>query len=211
VLVHPPSILPASLPRRQKHHSINAVVDMSHRKLINSENAQCWIQATQQEFGRLAQGLDNGLLGTDTIFFIPHAAKTSDRPATYCQAVADYNEHKPDPYHVRLTAGGDKVVYTKYVGTPTVDISTVKIHLNSVISTPDSKYMTVDLKGFNLNMPLEEYEYMRIPVDMIPQTIMDQYNLAPLVERGFVMVEIRNGIYGLPQAGILAYNLLCTW
>ena len=50
---------------------------------------------------------------------------------------------------------------------------------------------------------------MRIPVDMIPQTIMDQYNLAPLVERGFVMVEIRKGIYGLPQAGILAYKLLC--
>ena len=50
---------------------------------------------------------------------------------------------------------------------------------------------------------------MRIPVDMIPQTIMDQYNLAPLVERGFVMVEIRKGIYGLPQAGILVYKLLC--
>ena len=58
--------------------------------------------------------------------------------------------------------------------------------------------MTVDLKDFYLNTPLEEYEYMRIPVDMIPQTIMDQYNLAPLVERGFVIVEIRNGIYGLP-------------
>ena len=51
--------------------------------------------------------------------------------------------------------------------------------------------MTVDLKDFYLNTPLEEYEDMRIPVDMIPQPIMDQYNLAPLVERGFVMVEIR--------------------
>jgi hypothetical protein len=81
--------------------------------------------------------------------------------------------------------------------------------LNSVISTPDAQYMTVDLKDFYLNTPLEEYEYMRIPVDMIPQTIMDQYNLAPLVERGFVMVEIRKGIYGLPQAGILAFKLLC--
>ena len=151
---------------------------MSHRKLINDENAQGWIQATQQEFGWLAQGLDNGLLGTNTIFFIPHAAKPSNRPATNCRAVADYNEHKPDPYRVRLTAGGDKVVYTEYVGTPTVDISTVKIHLNSVISTLDALYTMVDLKDFYLNTPLEEYEYMRIPVDMIPQTIMDQYNLA---------------------------------
>ena len=39
---------------------------------------------------------------------------------------------------------------------------------------------------------------MRIPVD-----IMDQYNLSPFVVNGFVLVEIRIGMYGLPQAGII--------
>jgi hypothetical protein len=37
---------------------------------------------------------------------------------------------------------------------------------------------------------------------------MEQYNLLPMVSKGFVMVELRKGIYGLPQAGILANDLL---
>jgi len=52
------------------------------------------------------------------------------------------------------------------------------------------------------------YEYMRIPAKYIPANIMEQYNLAPLVHNGHVPTEIRKGMYGLPQAGILAYNRL---
>jgi hypothetical protein len=42
-------------------------------------------------------------------------------------------------------------------------------------------------------MPLDRYEYIRILVTVIPPDIMDQYNLADLVEDGFVMVEILKG------------------
>jgi hypothetical protein len=64
--------------------------------------------------------------------------------------------------------------------------------------------MTMDLKDFYLNTPMARYEYMRIPISAIPECIMIQYNLAPLVHNGFVMVEIRKGMYGLPQAGLIA-------
>ena len=37
---------------------------------------------------------------------------------------------------------------------------------------------------------------------------MDQYNLWPLVHNDHVMAEVRKGMYGLPQAGILAYQRL---
>eukprot|EP00978_Attheya_sp_CCMP212_P003602 scaffold7535_cov63-Attheya_sp.AAC.4 len=37
---------------------------------------------------------------------------------------------------------------------------------------------------------------------------MDQYNLKTLVHNGYVMVEINKGMYGLPQAGILANKRL---
>ena len=67
--------------------------------------------------------------------------------------------------------------------------------------------MTVDLKDFCLNAPLEQYEYMCLLVEMIPSDIMAQYSLAALVSNGFVMVEIWKGIYGLLQACILAYKL----
>jgi hypothetical protein len=57
---------------------------------------------------------------------------------------------------------------------------------------------------------LAEYEYMRIPVKIIPACIMEQYKLAPLVHNGYVLVEIRKGMYGLPQAGKLANDRLVT-
>jgi len=66
----------------------------------------------------------------------------------------------------------------------------------------------MDIKDFYLNTPMRRFEYMRIPVKVIPQCIMDQYELWPLVHNGYVLVEIRKGMYGLPQAGILAYERL---
>ena len=50
---------------------------------------------------------------------------------------------------------------------------------------------------------MNRYEYMHIPVNGIPVDIMQQYNLSPLVVNGFVLVEIRKGMYDLPQAGII--------
>jgi hypothetical protein len=49
---------------------------------------------------------------------------------------------------------------------------------------------------------------MRLSIDIIPQEIIDQYNLLPLVNNGFVYIEIRKGMYGLPQAGIVANQKL---
>ena len=50
---------------------------------------------------------------------------------------------------------------------------------------------------------MNRYEYMRIPVNVIPVDIMEQYNLSSLVVNSFVLVEIRKGMYGLPQVGII--------
>jgi hypothetical protein len=68
--------------------------------------------------------------------------------------------------------------------------------------------MTADISDFYLNTPMERPEYMRIPVRDIPACIMDQYQLHDLVHNGHVMVEIRKGMYGLPQAGRLANERL---
>jgi hypothetical protein len=51
--------------------------------------------------------------------------------------------------------------------------------------------MTIDLANFYLNTPMERFEYMRIPLCAIPDCIMDQYNLKPLIHNGSVMVKIR--------------------
>ena len=70
--------------------------------------------------------------------------------------------------------------------------------------------MTIDIKDFYLNTLMEQYEYMHIPIKHIPEVIMTQYQLKPLIHNGHIMVEIHKGMYGLPQAGILANNHLVS-
>jgi hypothetical protein len=50
---------------------------------------------------------------------------------------------------------------------------------------------------------------MRLRLDPIPDEIITKYNLRDIVNKqGWVYVEIQKGMYGLPQAGILANKLL---
>jgi hypothetical protein len=100
------------------------------------------------------------------------------------------------------------VHYPDKVSTPTADLSTVKLLLNSVISTPGARFATFDLKDFYLGTLMARKEYMRIPLAYIPQSIIDQYALTDKAHKGLVLVEISKGMYGLPQAGILAFNQL---
>jgi hypothetical protein len=49
-----------------------------------------------------------------------------------------------------------------------------------------------------------------MPLSLFPDNIIAHYNLLKKVLNGFVYMEIRCGMYGLPQAGILANKLLKT-
>jgi hypothetical protein len=96
------------------------------------------------------------------------------------------------------------------VSTETADLTTAKLLFNSVVSTPGARFAAFDIKNFYLNNPMDCYEYMWIPVRDIPPDVMAQYNLASIVRNDRVLVEIRKGMYGLPQAGIIANERLKT-
>jgi hypothetical protein len=60
-----------------------------------------------------------------------------------------------------------------------------------------------------LNTPMERYEYMCLWLGILPQEIVDKLDLTKIVNaNGCVHVKIRKGMYGLPQASILANKLL---
>ena len=99
---------------------------------------------------------------------------------------------KANPRRVRFTVGGDRVDYPGAVSTKTADITTAKILFNHVLSTPNAKFMGIDIKDFYLNNPMDRYEYMRIPVSQLPPKILELYNLQPLIHKDAVYVEIRN-------------------
>ena len=69
--------------------------------------------------------------------------------------------------------------------------------------------MTIDIKDFYLMTPMDRYEYFRMKLDLFPQDIIDEYGLRDKVDAdGNVFCEVRRGMYGLPQAGIIAQELL---
>ena len=52
---------------------------------------------------------------------------------------------------------------------------------------------------------MARYEYMRLKIAKLPQYFIDEYKLHDKKTKdGYVYLEIRKCMYGLPQAGILA-------
>ncbi len=112
----------------------------------------------RNELGWLAQGMPDQVMGMDTIFFIPKdkvpRARTKD--VTYGLITCLIRpEIIDEPNHTRLVAGGDRVHYPFNAGTPTANLLTVKLLINSVISTPGARFFTRDdIKNFYLCTPM---------------------------------------------------------
>jgi hypothetical protein len=107
-----------------------------------------------------------------------------------------------------LVAGGDRVHYPGDAGTPTTNLLTVKILINSIISTAGAKFMTMDIKDFYLNTPMARYKYMQLRIADMPDNVIKHCLRDKATPDGYIYCEIQKGMYGLPQAGIIALQLL---
>ena len=218
-----PRITPSALAKRKFPLAVlcafaGAVLDattgemMEYRHLIkHPKHKGTWGNSFGDEVGRLAQGRKkSGLEGTNTFFFVNFDQIPKDRikDITYDRICCNVRPEKDDPNRTRITVGGTNINTPIDCGTPTADLLTVKLLFNSIISTKGAKFMSIDIKNFYLNTPMERYEYMRMKLSNFPQDIIDEYNLTEKARNGYVYVEIRAGMYGLPQAGILAQQLL---
>jgi hypothetical protein len=184
-------------------------VAMEYRTLLTDPTTSpTWVRSYANELGCLAQGVGDREQGTDTIFFIPFKDVPSDRTVTYGRIVCDYRPQKAKQERTRLTVGGNLISYPFDVSTDTSDLTTAKLVINSTISTPGTRHLLIDVKNYCLGTPMDRYEYMRLAINTLPDEIIQQYKLLDLVHDGYVYVEIRRGMYGLPQAGIIANQLL---
>jgi hypothetical protein len=56
---------------------------------------------------------------------------------------------------------------------------------------------------------MDRLEYMRIKISNLPPNFIKPYNLNDLAtDNSAIYIKIQKRMYGLPQAGILAQNLL---
>jgi hypothetical protein len=57
--------------------------------------------------------------------------------------------------------------------------------------------MTLDIKNFYLNTPMERYKYICIKLDDVPEEIIQQYLLQDKVDsKGYIFIEVKKGMYG---------------
>ena len=66
--------------------------------------------------------------------------------------------------------------------------------------------MTADIKDFYCGTPVTDYECGDLPFDQIPDEIIQQCKLESV--NGKVYFEIRKGMPGLKQAGVIAHDRL---
>ncbi len=194
-------------------HPVTGETISSNKQLMKDPaTAETWKTAFGKDFGGMCQG-DNktGTVGTNAMFVMtPQDAENMppDRLATYANSIVDFQPQKEDPYRIRNCVGRNLINHPGELTTRTADITTSKLHWNSVLSTHKAKYMCLDLKSFYLLAPLERYEYMHISIGMFPTWTIKQYDLLTKVVRGYVYLEMRRAVWGLSQAGILANKLL---
>ena len=99
------------------------------------------------DLGRLSQGVSTRIpTGTNTVFFIAKLAIPHGRKVTYTQMVASIRPNEAEVNRVRVTVGGDRLDFPGATTTHCAGLTTTKCLLNSNISTPGARFMTLDIK-----------------------------------------------------------------
>ena len=146
--------------------------------------------------------------GNDTIFFIYRSSVPTHKKVTYGRLVATIRLLKSEVHRVRLTVGGYHLDYAGNASLACAAITIVKMLLNSTISTTNGHFGCIDIKDFYHVTSLDEFEYMRLLINIIPKEIIVQHHLRDIADDGHVYIEIQKGMLGLKQAGHIANNRL---
>ena len=175
------------------HHLIsqeqaNAVIDevtgqsMDLRQLLQVPQKSIWRTILANNLGRLTQGIGTHMpRGTNTVFCVPKSSVPANLKLTYSRTFATIQPHKTKVNRVRVTVSGDIIDYPGAATTKCASLTTTECLLNITISTPDARFMTLDIKYFYYVTPMDRYEYMQLASNLFPDKIIEQYDLRRLV------------------------------
>ena len=175
-----------------------------YRHLIKGPERKVWEKSFSNELGQLAQGIREAK-GTNTVMFITTFKFPKDKKVTYGEVVCEMKPEKEKTERTTLKVGRNLLDFTGNLSSPTSSVTTAKCVFNNMVSTPGARCLLSDIKHFYLNNILQDSEFMRIPLKIIPQEIINTYDLKALVDdQGWIYMRIKKGLYGLEQAGIIA-------
>ena len=144
--------------------------ELEYRQLIRGPNGDTWIRAISKDLVRLAQGVSTRMpTGTNTIFFIAKSAISHGHKVTFARMIASIRSTKSEVNRVRVTVGGNRLDFPGATTTHCTGLTTIKCLLNSTISTPGARFMTLDIKDFYYGTAMARYEYMKLSLACIPE------------------------------------------
>jgi hypothetical protein len=191
---------------------------LEHRQLRHDPRYKtAWDASYANELGRLCQGIGSGptpnsqqVSGIETFCLINYNDIPLHKRKEICRTmvVCKVRPEKDDPDRTRITIKGNRICYPGNVGTNMALLELVKLLLNSILSRKGARFSTIDIKNLYLDTPMPDPEYVRIKISDIPDKFFTEYNLGGRDRDGWIYFEIRKGCYELPQAGILANDLL---
>jgi hypothetical protein len=170
--------------------------------ITNQTTRVTWQHSYGNKIRPLTQGMPGRNTGTNTIVFIKKNQVPQNRAkdVTYGLITCLIRpEQIEEPNQTRLVTECNRVHYPGNAGTLTADLLTVKLLINSTISTPNTKCMTMDIKDFYHNTPMARYKHMQLKISNMPDNVIKHYQFTDLATLdGYVYCEIQKGMYGLP-------------
>jgi hypothetical protein len=130
---------------------------------------------------------------TNTIFYLIHAeirCTLKVRTVKYARNVINHCPQKDDPNCVWITVGRNLINYPYELTTHTANMASAKILLNSVTNTPGAKFGGANIKHMYLKTPLDQYEYMQMPLNFFLDDIINHCILWEKALNGYVYMEI---------------------
>jgi hypothetical protein len=113
---------------------------------------------------------------------------------------------------MQFLVGGNRINYPIEVATPTAEMLVAKMLFNSVISTKDARFMTMDISNLYLMTQLHCAKFIQIKLSDIPDEVIREYKPREKATKNrSIYIRAKHGMYGLPQAGLLANKLLKKW
>ncbi len=176
-----------------------------------------WDTSYFNELGQLCQGKGTEpypntkrVADTNTFFLINYYNILCHKQKEICHTMVVCKVHpeKDDPDCTRKMIGGNCICFMGNVGTNTTSLELVKLLLNSMFSCSGARFSSIDLKNFYLNTIMPDPKYVRIKIADITTEFIEEYNLQGCNCDGWIYFDIHQGCYGLPQASILAINLI---
>jgi hypothetical protein len=80
---------------------------------------------------------------------------------------------------------------------------------NSVVSMKGAQFMIMNISNLYLMTPLHCAKFIRIKLSDILDEVINKYKLREkATKNGSIYIRAKRGMYGLPQAGLLANKLL---